>query len=165
VVWALLLIIPGFVMVLIGAVMFIVAAFRVSMGWGIACLVLQPVQYIFMFTHWQDVSKTFWIHLSGGGLVVLGFFIGFPTPANGKFGSDVEAGQGLFEDAAETVAGGDAFGEQFETFVGKPEIDVRKELGNPPRVFKSGDEIYWWYEARQITFKDGVVTEDSLEEQ
>ena len=107
-----------------------------------------------MFTHWQDVSKAFWIQLSGGGLVVLGFLIGFPTPANGKFGSDVEAGQGLFEDAAETVAGGDAF-----------EIDVRKELGNPPRVFKSGDEIYWWYEARQITFKDGVVTEDSLEEQ
>jgi len=156
-------------MVLIGAVMFIVAAFRVSMGWGIARLVLQPVQYIFMFTHWQDVSKAFWIHLSGVGLVVLGFFIGFPTPANGKFGSDVEAGQGLFEDAAETatetVAGGDAFGGQFETFVGKTEIDVRKELGNPPRVLKSRDEIYWWYEARQITFRDGVVTEDGPEEQ
>ncbi|MDA0322981.1 MAG: hypothetical protein O2923_09745 [Verrucomicrobia bacterium] len=163
-----LLIIPGFIMAMIGAVMFIVAAFRVSVGWGIACLVLQPAQYIFMFSHWEDVSKAFWIQLSGVGLVVLGFFVGFPIPANGKFGSDAEAVQGTFEDAtetaAETVAGGDESDAYVETFLGKTEIDVRKELGNPPRVLKNGDEVYWWYESRQITFKDGVVTEDGAEE-
>ena len=47
-----LLLFLGLLLVVIGALMLLVAAFRVSIWWGLASLMIPFVQIIFVFIHW-----------------------------------------------------------------------------------------------------------------
>jgi hypothetical protein len=74
------LMIAGAVTLLVGAIMMIVAAFKVSVGWGIGVLLLAPVGLVFLFMHWQQCKKSFFIQLAGCVVMIVAAVLGAATP-------------------------------------------------------------------------------------
>jgi hypothetical protein len=66
----------GSVVLLIGGLWYIVAAFRVSILWGLGCLFFPVVgSLIFLFAHWKAAVKPFIVMLFGMALPFLGIFL------------------------------------------------------------------------------------------
>lgn len=59
--------------------MLVVAAFRVSIGWGLAYLFLPFAQIVFLFKHWQEARRGFWLNLFGA-LLLCGALFSTPPP-------------------------------------------------------------------------------------
>ena len=73
----------GLVLVLIGGVFFILAAFRTSLLWGLAVLFLPVVPLIFLIVHWHRAKGPFVIQLYGLAFVAISVFAlqaRLPTP-------------------------------------------------------------------------------------
>lgn len=70
--WMVLMGIGGLVL-FVGAIMFLVVAFKESVLWGLGCILIGPVELIFLIVHWNKASVPFFIEV--GGLAVL--FAGF----------------------------------------------------------------------------------------
>jgi hypothetical protein len=67
-------------MILIGGIWFLIAAFRESIWWGLACLFFPIVQFFFLFAHWQSAKRPFGLQLLGIIFVVAGFLLAqFPV--------------------------------------------------------------------------------------
>ena len=64
----------GLVVMLVGGIWLIIAAFRVSAGWGIGCLLgsflCGLINLIFICCHWQEARKPFFCYLAGVALFV-----------------------------------------------------------------------------------------------
>jgi len=74
----------GLIILLIGSISYLVAAFRAGILWGLGCLFLPPVSLIFLFVHWQDAKKPFLTQLLGWGLILFFTFAeqgGIHTPS------------------------------------------------------------------------------------
>ncbi len=86
---AFVFILIGFVVSLIGSVMFLIAAFREGALWGLAVLFLPLAPLIFLVSYWDQAKKGFLIQLGGAGLLLLGAFtLGGATPDSSEvFGS------------------------------------------------------------------------------
>jgi hypothetical protein len=65
------LLIVGLALFIIGGFMFLVAAFREGVLWGLACLFLPIVQIFFLIVHWQEAKKAFAIQMIGLAIIVL----------------------------------------------------------------------------------------------
>ena len=74
----------GMILVLIGYVVFLVAAFRRSLLWGLAVLFLPPLAALaFLLLHWRRAQSGFYLMLWGWALIGLGrlvFHAGLPWP-------------------------------------------------------------------------------------
>jgi len=70
-----LIIILGIVVFIIGGFAFLIAAFRESLWWGLACLFIPIVSLFFLIVHWQDAKTSFFIQLAGFGITVVGSII------------------------------------------------------------------------------------------
>src|SRR6516164_6290437 len=66
----------GFVMALIGAVRFLISAFRTSILWGLGCLFLPFCTLIYLIVHWEDAKSGFFLYLKGVFVGVLGVMLG-----------------------------------------------------------------------------------------
>ena len=53
------LVLLGGVLAFIGNIWFLVAAFRVSIWWGLACLFLPFVSFFFLIVHWNVAKRPF----------------------------------------------------------------------------------------------------------
>lgn len=62
------LLILGSLAALVGGLMIVVAAFRESMWWGLACLLIPLASIVFVILHWDDTRP--WLFLNLGGLLV-----------------------------------------------------------------------------------------------
>ncbi len=71
-----LLMIIGFVVLAIGNILFLIAAFSESVLWGLACLFVPVVGLFFLIIHWDKAKTPFLIELAGTGIVLLGFLPG-----------------------------------------------------------------------------------------
>jgi len=76
---AVLLLVGGALM-LVGVVMFIVNAFKVSVMWGLGVLFIAPVGLFFLVKNWQENKRSFFIQLAGLALVIVGAVLGHPAP-------------------------------------------------------------------------------------
>jgi len=65
------LLIVGMALFIFGGFMFLVAAFREGVLWGLACLFVPIVQIFFLIVHWHDAKKAFAIQLTGIAIIVL----------------------------------------------------------------------------------------------
>jgi len=70
----------GGVLLLIGSIMFVVNAFKVSVAWGLGVLFLAPVGLVFLVKNWQESKKSFLLSIVGAALVVAGAVLGQPVP-------------------------------------------------------------------------------------
>lgn len=71
----------GGIAALIGGIMLLVAAFRVSVWWGVAYLLVPFASLVFLFKHWEEARQGFWINLLGA-LILCGAV--FSTPNTRK---------------------------------------------------------------------------------
>ncbi|OTG84248.1 hypothetical protein B9T33_00130 [Acinetobacter sp. ANC 5054] len=70
----------GFVIIFIGAIGFLIAAFKTSILWGLGCLLLSPISIVFLILYWQDAKNPFFLQLIGLFVVFLGSM--FISPAD-----------------------------------------------------------------------------------
>jgi hypothetical protein len=76
---AAVLLVVGAVLILVGCAMFIVNAFKVSIGWGLGVLLLAPVGLVFLVKNWKESKVSFLLQLGGVVLVIVGFLLGPPV--------------------------------------------------------------------------------------
>ncbi len=69
------IILLGVIICLIGGLLFLVAAFRTSIWWGLACLFLPIVSLFFLIVHWSEAKKPFFLQLAGFVVILVGAFI------------------------------------------------------------------------------------------
>ena len=69
------LILLGSIIFIIGGFWFLIAAFRESVLWGLACLFIPIVQLFFLIVHWPKAKKPFLLQLLAIVLIIVGLFI------------------------------------------------------------------------------------------
>jgi hypothetical protein len=67
---ATILALAGLALVLVGAIAFLVATFRESVLWGIACLVLPLASLAFLIIHWSKAKDSFFLQLYGVAFII-----------------------------------------------------------------------------------------------
>ena len=70
-----LIILLGLAIFVIGGLFFLVAAFRESIWWGLACLFLPIVSFFFLIVHWREARKPFFLQVVGFAVLVVGAII------------------------------------------------------------------------------------------
>lgn len=68
--------IVGLLVMLVGSIMLLVAAFRESVWWGLGCLLLGPVSLVFTVMKWQEAKKGFLTNIAGAGIVLVALLVG-----------------------------------------------------------------------------------------
>ena len=71
-------IVPGFLMLLVGWIWFLMLAFQESVMWGIGCLVCGIVQIVFLVRNIEDTWKPFALQIGGAILFGIGAALGNP---------------------------------------------------------------------------------------
>lgn len=61
----------GVLLFLLGGLALLVAAFRVSVWWGLFCFLLPPVPFLFMLVHWDKAWRPLLLQLLGIVLMVV----------------------------------------------------------------------------------------------
>jgi len=56
----------GILLSLYGYILYIIRAFGVSVGWGLAFIFLPFANLVFLFMHWEEAKEPFLISLIGG---------------------------------------------------------------------------------------------------
>lgn len=70
------LVIIGALIMLGGGIMILIEAFKTSVMWGIGSLLCGIVTLVFVFTHWPQAKKGFFIWLLGLPIYIIGFVLG-----------------------------------------------------------------------------------------
>lgn len=65
----------GLVIFIIGGIGFIIAAFKTTLIWGFGCLLIAPIQIIFLFFHWDSAKNPFKLQLMGGVIMIVSAFL------------------------------------------------------------------------------------------
>jgi len=66
----------GWIVVIIGSILFLVAAFSENILWGIACLISGFAGLFFLIFHWEEAKTPFLIQLAGFGIIFIGMIMG-----------------------------------------------------------------------------------------
>jgi hypothetical protein len=66
-----ILVISGLIVFLIGSVAFLIATFRAGILWGLSCMFLPFVSFVFLFIHWKTAAKPFLISMLGIAILFL----------------------------------------------------------------------------------------------
>ena len=66
----------GIAIFIIGGLGLLIAAFRTSLLWGLACLLVWPAALAFTFVHWADAKNPFFLQLFGFSLLLVGGYAG-----------------------------------------------------------------------------------------
>jgi hypothetical protein len=77
-----ILLIVGYVAMLVGGIWLLVAAFKTSVGWGLASLFIPFAALVFVFKHWDVAKKPFLIQIGGIVLAVVGVVLSPQTMSN-----------------------------------------------------------------------------------
>lgn len=72
-----------FTIILIGAIGFLIAAFKNSILWGLGCLLFSPISIVFLVLYWQDAKNPFFLQLIGILIVFLGAMFISPAQISG----------------------------------------------------------------------------------
>lgn len=70
------LLIIGLLLVVAGGVMLLVEMFRTSVWWGLLCLLIPPLQFVFVIVHWQQAWRPLLVQTLGFLLVLAAVFAG-----------------------------------------------------------------------------------------
>ena len=61
----------GLLLLLLGTIWFLIEAFSEDFLWGLGCLFIPILQWVFLIGHWDRAKKGFLLQLAGGGLLFL----------------------------------------------------------------------------------------------
>ena len=71
----LILFFAGWLMILAGAILIIIEAFKESIIWGIFSILFNPVSLLFVILYWEKAKKPFFTQLQGLILMIAGGFM------------------------------------------------------------------------------------------
>lgn len=159
----------GWLALLAGGVVFLIAAFRTGPGWGLSVLFLPFANVVYLFRHWDEARRGFQIQVLGVSLVLTGLAIGLargtrtamlPLWTNGgdAVGVAFQADPGVAPPpVASAVTESDG-----GIYVGKTLHEVEDELGSPRAVLKVGGRTTVFYPGLELVAEDGdIVTGES----
>ena len=66
-----ILVLSGLIVFLIGSLGFLIATFRAGILWGLSCMFLPFVSFIFLFVHWKTAARPFLISTLGIAILFL----------------------------------------------------------------------------------------------
>lgn len=69
------LLIGGMLVSFGASIAYLVAAFRVSLWWGLGCLFVTPVSFLFLVLHWKVARKPFFVSVAGIAAAVVGYVL------------------------------------------------------------------------------------------
>ena len=72
---AVTLILLGIFIFIVGGFWFLVAAFRESVLWGLACLFIPIVQFFYLMAHWPEAKRAFFLQLLAFAMIIVGLII------------------------------------------------------------------------------------------
>jgi len=78
-----ILVISGLIVFLIGSLGFLIATFRAGILWGLSCMFLPFVSFIFLFVHWKTAAKPFLLSMLGIAIMFLSTMFS-PTVGTGQ---------------------------------------------------------------------------------
>jgi hypothetical protein len=61
----------GVVVLIVGGLGALIAAFTTSIWWGLGCLLISPVYLLFLVLHWKEAKNSFFLQLAGIGIILL----------------------------------------------------------------------------------------------
>jgi hypothetical protein len=61
----------GFIVSMVGSIWFYIVAFKTSVGWGFACLLVPFASLVFMIKYFDEVLEPFLISVVGGLLIFI----------------------------------------------------------------------------------------------
>jgi len=70
----------GVFVIIIGGIGFLIAAFRTSIIWGLACLLIAPVSIVYLVLHWPEAKNPFFIQLAGLAILIVAGLMGSEMP-------------------------------------------------------------------------------------
>ena len=70
----------GIAIAFFGGLWFLVAAFRESIWWGLACLFIPIVSLFFLVVHWPQARKPFLLQLLGIVIIAVAIIVSPHTP-------------------------------------------------------------------------------------
>ncbi len=70
-----LLVLVGGLICFIGGIWFLIMAFSENILWGLACLFLPIVSFIFLILHWDKAGPPFFVQIVGWVFVIAGVII------------------------------------------------------------------------------------------
>jgi len=161
-------IVMAWLLLFVGHVMLLVAAFREGPGWGLAVLFVGPIAVmIFTFSHWEEAKRGFLVQLAGVVLIGLSFGAGIgagvesatrwkdelrPGSVESRVTALIETGERSEPKARgrSEVASGEA-----ERVLGWPLNRVKDELGAPLGTMKTGGKTVLCYEGVDIVSTNG----------
>ncbi len=76
-----ILVFVGFGIALVGAIGFLIAAFKESVLWGLGCLFISPLSLIFLLLHWSEAKNPFFLQLAGLGIIAFAIYMGADMPS------------------------------------------------------------------------------------
>ena len=59
----------GFVVFLIGSIEYLITTFRVGILWGLCCILLPFVSFVFLIVHWKVAAKPFFVSMLGVAII------------------------------------------------------------------------------------------------
>lgn len=71
-----ILVFIGYIIIIIGGIGLLIAAFQTSIWWGLGCLLLSPVALAFVVMNWPQAKKPFFLQLAGLAIVIMANFFG-----------------------------------------------------------------------------------------
>lgn len=86
-----IVLISGLIVFLIGSVGFLIATFRAGILWGLSCMFLPFVSFVFLFVHWKTASKPFLVSIVGIAILFLSTIFS-PTAGAGRGISKLNSG-------------------------------------------------------------------------
>ena len=63
-------------LIIVGGILFLIAAFMQHVMWGIGCLFCAPVNIVFLILHWQVAKRPFLIQIAGFVIALIGLLLG-----------------------------------------------------------------------------------------
>lgn len=66
----------GLLIIFIGGIGFLIAAFKESVWWLIGCILISPISLLFLILHWNQAKNPFFLQLVGVAIVFLAAYLG-----------------------------------------------------------------------------------------
>ena len=179
---ALIVALLGFLLMGVGGIWFLIAAFRVSALWGIAVLFLPFANIFFLIKHWVDAKRPFQYQLLGLLVFMAGVAMTFNVGSRVASGKMAEFGNALrkqlmaIEGGGRTPDAGAVEGESASTYImrytgdvkelqmaGKTLQDARELLGPPKGILTTEQGVTFFYPGLELVAKDGrTITSQSF---
>ena len=61
----------GLIIFIIGGIGLLIAAFRISILWGVGCIIVAPAVLVFTVLHWTEAKNPFLLQLLGFAVILI----------------------------------------------------------------------------------------------